>query len=601
MLLYHPEKIIITDMEQLWSEFGEKVNRDHPLSEHPNPYMQRDGYFSLNGPWDFAMTKKREKPAKFTDKIIVPFAVETALSGIKKHVSSDDFLHYEKSFDLPSEWVGKGVLLHLDAVDQICDVFLNGHFIGHHESGYSPLVIFIQYALQHNVIDVTVTDDTDSAVFPRGKQANYPSGIWYTPTSGIWQSVWLESVPSDGYVESLELHPDFDEQKLTIKAVFEGIKQLSEVECYYRGQLVAKSSFDQDGVAELDFKYDFYPWSPDSPALYSLLITSGDDLVHSYFAFRKIGILQKGKYHYITLNGKPLFLSGLLDQGYWPESGLTPPSDAAMVSDISFAKKAGFNFLRKHIKIEPLRWYYHCDKLGILVGQDFVNGGSPYSNFLISVRPFLDFNVNDTTHKKLGRLSQDSRERFVNDMKTTLKTLRNVPSIFMWTIFNEGWGQFDDEALTDALRKIDPTRLIDSASGWYDKGVGDFRSRHIYFRPPWIFNDHRRILSLSEFGGYSLKVPQHVYSNRIFGYKICRSFASFNRALQALYRKHILHLISYHGLGLCVLTQLSDVEEETNGMLTYDRRIIKLNVGEMRLLNLLCAEHFSKALQKVQK
>lgn len=588
-------------MEQLWTEFGEKVKREHPLQEHPNPYLQRDGYFSLNGPWEFSITKKKKIPETFPDVIIVPFAVETALSGIKKKVHADDVLHYQKTFNLPDEWTGRGFLLHFDAVDQIVDVVLNGRLIGHHESGYTPLVIFVEHAMKHNVLDVTVTDDTDSAIFPRGKQANYHSGVWYTPTSGIWQSVWLESVPSDGYLETLNLQPRFDEQKLVIDAVFTGIKQLSNIEVFFRGQLVAKASFDQDGHAEMDFKYDFYPWSPDSPNLYSLIIRSGDDLVHSYFAFRKIESLKKGKYHYFALNGKPLFLSGVLDQGYWPESGLTPPSDQAMVFDIQYAKKAGFNFLRKHIKIEPLRWYYHCDRLGILVGQDFVNGGSPYSNFLISVRPFLDFNINDTTHKKLGRLSQESRDRFVADMKDTVHHLNNVPSIVMWTIFNEGWGQFDDEVITKEMRKLDGTRLLDAASGWYDKGVGDFHSRHIYFRPPFIFNDRKRILGLTEFGGYSLRVPQHVFSNQFFGYKSYRSFIALNRGYEKLYRRQIIRLILKHGLCVAVLCQLTDVEEEINGLLTFDRKISKLNVGNMKALNVLCNEAFQKALKKKDK
>lgn len=587
-------------MASLISEYGEKINRDHPLPEHPNPLFQRDSFVSLNGPWDFAITKNAKRPSAFTQTILVPFAVETALSGVEAKVKKSDFLHYRKTFEVPDAYVGHDAILHLDAVDQICDVFLNGHFLAHHESGYFPIAVHTAYLSKSNVLEVTVSDDTESEIFPRGKQSNNPSGIWYTPTSGIWQSVWLESVPDDGYIKSVKMNPLFDEQKLKIQAEFVGNRAGANVEAYYHGQLVAKGNFDPSGECLLDFHYSFYPWTPDDPNLYDLVFTAGYDSVRSYFAMRKFSTVALGRYHFFALNNKPIFLSGVLDQGYFPESGMTPPSQEAILFDLKLLKQCGFNCVRKHATLAPMRWYSACDRLGLLVMQDFINGGSRYSSFLIHTRPLFHFSMSDTSHKRLGRVLDQSRDQFKLDYLSTIERLYNVPSLFAWTIFNEGWGQFDSAIITDEVRKADSSRLLDSASGWYDKGCGDFLSDHIYF---WAFlslrNDHKRVLGLSECGGFSLKVDRHVYSKRSFGYRYYHSFGAYNDGVSRLYRKRVLANIRKQGLNMAIFTQLSDIEEEENGLVTYDRKIVKINIADMRSLNVLCYEYFYKLVSSL--
>ncbi len=587
-------------MASLISEYGEKINRGHPLPEHPNPLFQRDSFVSLNGPWDFAITKNAKRPSAFTQTILVPFAVETALSGVEAKVKKSDFLHYRKTFEVPDAYVGHDAILHLDAVDQICDVFLNGHFLAHHESGYFPIAVHTAYLSKSNVLEVTVSDDTESEIFPRGKQSNNPSGIWYTPTSGIWQSVWLESVPDDGYIKSVKMNPLFDEQKLKIQAEFVGNRAGANVEAYYHGQLVAKGNFDPSGECLLDFHYSFYPWTPDDPNLYDLVFTAGYDSVRSYFAMRKFSTVVLGRYHFFALNNKPIFLSGVLDQGYFPESGMTPPSQEAILFDLKLLKQCGFNCVRKHATLAPMRWYSACDRLGLLVMQDFINGGSRYSSFLIHTRPLFHFSMSDTSHKRLGRVLDQSRDQFKLDYLSTIERLYNVPSLFAWTIFNEGWGQFDSAIITDEVRKADSSRLLDSASGWYDKGCGDFLSDHIYF---WAFlslrNDHKRVLGLSECGGFSLKVDRHVYSKRSFGYRYYHSFGAYNDGVSRLYRKRVLANIRKQGLNMAIFTQLSDIEEEENGLVTYDRKIVKINIADMRSLNVLCYEYFYKLVSSL--
>jgi beta-galactosidase/beta-glucuronidase len=588
-------------MKPFTSEFGEKISTDHPLPEHPDPLFQRDSYVSLNGLWDFAVTKDARRVDEFKQQILVPFAPETSLSGLGITVRASDFLHYRKCFEVPDSYVGHDAILHLDAVDQVCDVYFNGRFVAHHASGYSPIAVHVSYLNKTNVIEVTAQDDTDSPIFPRGKQSNEPGGVWYAPTSGIWQSVWIENVPDDGYIKSVKLRPDFDKQELLIEAEFVGNKAFANVEAYYHGQLVARGSFDPSGACVLDFNYSFYAWTPEEPNLYELIFTAGYDTVRSYFAMRKFSVIKIGNYSFFGLNNKPYFLNGVLDQGYWPESGMTPPSEAAILFDLQLLKKCGYNFVRKHATVEPMRWYSACDRLGLLVMQDFVNGGSRYSSFLIHTRPLFHFDISDTNHKKLGRLMEDSRNQFLQDMKSEISHLENVPSLMGWTIFNEGWGQFDSALITQQIRVLDPTRLLDSASGWYDKGCGDFKSEHIYF---WTFldlrNDHKRILGLSEFGGYSLKVEHHDYSKRSFGYRYFSSFASYNSGVMRLYRRRILANIKKQKLSLAVFTQLSDVEEELNGLVTFDRKIVKINANELRAMNVLCAEYFEKMIASLK-
>lgn len=572
-------------MTELMTPYGETLNKEHPLGEHPNPLLQRDLYLSLNGPWDFALDKNEARPETYHKEIIVPFSVETPLSGVAQPVSKDDYLHYRRRFHLNDEFLQGFCLLHFSAVDQIADVYLNGDHLIHHEGGYLPFSCLIEHPQPENILEVLVKDDTLSPIFARGKQAEKSGGIWYTPTSGIWQSVWLEAVPSSGYVHSLTIDPLFDEKRIKIKRDDGHSAGQGSVECRYKGELVARADFDENGLATLDLSYSFYPWTPEEPNLYDLIVYSGEDTVRSYCALRKFSNCIKGDEHFFALNDKPIFLSGLLDQGYYPDGGLTAPSEEAMKDDILLAKKCGYNCLRKHIKIEPLRWYYLCDKLGMIVLQDFVSGGSPYHNFLIVTRPLLKYGIDDTTYRYLGRALKESREQFVRDLEKTVSHLYNVPSIGQWTLFNEGWGQFDALALSKRLKGLDHSRTIDATSGWYDKGCGDYSSHHVYFVKPRLHNDHKRILSLSECGGYSLPVEGHRFSTKNFGYARFSDYPSLNEAVEKLYLKQVLPLISKEGLGECIFTQLSDVECETNGLITYDRKIQKVDIDMLKRIN----------------
>ncbi len=567
----------------MWTYEGRKVDQNCPLSEYPTPQFARDSYLCLNGQWDFYIDETPNNHSFYPQKILVPFAVETPLSGIERHVEAADVLHYRRKFTLPEGFRKGRVLLHFEAVDQRCDVYLNGVRVVHHEGGYFPFTVdCLELQEGENELCVDVQDDVDSPVFPRGKQAKESSGIWYTGTSGIWGSVWLESVPNE-VIQSIRLTPDFDERRLFVEAKFEGKPLSSQIEAYLDGHLVATGEFDADLGCVLDLSSHFRPWTPEKPVLYDLKIRINDDEVKSYFAMRKFSSLTYKGHRVFALNNKPYFLAGLLDQGYFPDGGLTPPSDLAMANDIETAKSMGFNMLRKHIKIEPMRWYYHCDRLGMIVIQDFVNGGDHYSQFYFSVAPFIPFKFDDTVKlKKFGSSRPEYRKRFEEDMTPTVQRLYNVPSIAAWTLFNEGWGQFEAVRLTAYLRELDPTRLIDSTSGWYDQGVGDFRSRHIYFRKVRLKPSEDRILFLSEFGGYVHVVEGHTATTG----KGIHYFKKkdLTKAMVDLYEKELIPAKEV-GLSVTALTQFTDVEEELNGLVTYDRKVVKVDQKKMSELN----------------
>jgi beta-galactosidase/beta-glucuronidase len=599
LLYHHGFESNIKQMAKLTTVYGESLDKNAPLPEHPNPYFQRNAFISLNGPWDFVLDRSPKIPQSYPDKIIVPFSVETSLSGIEKMVSASQYMHYRKLVEIPSAFIGKNGLLHFDAVDQTADVYIDGSLAASHDGGYFPFSVFLPRLGKEVLIEVIAHDDTKSGLFPRGKQSLQPGGIWYRPTSGIWQSVYLEAVPADGFVSSLDVAPDFDAQSVKFHIGISGLRTYPSVSVYFGSRLVAKKDIDDKGDAILDLRYDFYPWTADAPNLYSAIIVNGGDEVRTVFGLRKVYVAGEGDHHFLMVNGKPTFLSALLDQGYWPESGLTPPSSEAIANDINIAKKAGYNCLRKHLKIEPMRWYYLCDRLGMYVSQDFVNGGSPYSQFLLNVRPFVSFPLSDRNNPILGRATEISKKRFLGEMKETVSLLKGVSSILIWTIFNEGWGQFDAKKVTATLRNLDGTRLIDSTSGWFDKNTGDFASYHVYFKSPRIWNDGIRLLSLSEFGGYSLPIVGHVFSSRSMGYRTFYTFRSYNEAVLGLYRTQIERLIKKQDLSVCVYTQLSDIEEEVNGIVTFDRKIIKLDVDAMRAENAKLYDLYAKRYQEI--
>ena len=565
---------------------GKKIDPDHPLFDYPYPQFQRESYYCLNGRWEFEINQSPERPAFYSKTIVVPFAPETELSGIQTKIKAEDHLHYRRYFTLPEDFNRGRVLLHFEAVDQICDVYLNGVKIYHHEGGYLPFTVdCLELKPGKNELCVEVQDDTDSPIFPRGKQSNNPKGIWYTPTSGIYGTVWLESVPRQ-VIQYLKIDPLFDEGKVRVAVRFEGRLTESLVVVKYLGKEVGRASFNEQNEAEIDLG-NFHPWTPEDPCLYQLEVTCNEDHVSSYFAMRKYSIVEHNGHPVFGLNNKPYFLTGLLDQGYGPECGLTPPSLEGMERELRRVKEMGFNMLRKHIKIEPMTWYALCDKLGIIVIQDFVNGGAPYKKKLIYLAPFLHLHYTDdkeADYARLGRGDPASREQFEKDMAPTVEKLYNVPCIAIWTLFNEGWGQFDSFRLTQVLRKLDGTRLIDSTSGWFDQGAGDFSSHHVYFKKIKIEGDGKRILSLSEFGGYAYAVPAHSVTSSKFGYKWLKGQKKLQLAIKKLYEEEVYPLLS-KGLSVAVYTQLTDVEGELNGLFTYDRKMEKVDFKFMAAIN----------------
>ena len=568
------------------TKWGAALDRAQPLPEYPRPQLRRESFLNLNGVWDYAITASADAPDAWDGEIVVPFSPEAPLSGAARGPAKDEYLHYRRVFSLPDGFRRDRVLLHFGAVDQTAEVFVNGTSVVRHSGGYLPFSADITGALREgdNVLCVTVRDNADDDAFAYGKQRYKRGGMWYTAQSGIWQTVWLESVP-EAYVKSLRITPEFDHARVRLAVETAGGEN-TLIACDVHdadGSFVA-ASWAKDGVCVVPLP-GFHAWTPDDPYLYTLRITCGDDRVESYFAMRKFSYVEHNGHRVFGLNNAPLFHNGLLDQGYYPDGLLTPPSDEAMVNDIETAKRCGFNMLRKHIKIEPLRWYYHCDRLGMIVWQDMVSGGQPYSFLHVSVLPTLGkVDLPDKNPKPYGRGSVLSRARFRHEMADTVRHLYNCPCIALWTVFNEGWGQFDALHMAGELKKLDDTRFIDHASGWHDQGYGEMKSRHIYFRPVKLKNDGRA-LALTEYGGYILAVDGHRWTGKTFGYRICRDAAALANDYRRLMLGQILPHMEAEGLTAAVYTQLTDVEEELNGLLTYDREVLKIPEETLREIN----------------
>ena len=450
---------------------------------------------------------------------------------------------------------------------------MNSTQVVRHTGGYLPFEADITDAVEDGYAQITVrvTDDTDRSFQSRGKQSSKRGGIWYTPQSGIWQTVWLEAVP-ETYVRSLRITPDIDKATVTVEADVRGDEQAY---AHFGGQ-------DYPLPAEIPV-LEFEPWCPENPKLYGFSVSCGEDEVFSYFAMRKIAVAKdKNGVPRLFLNNEPYFQNGLLDQGYWPDGLYTAPTDEALIYDISTAKAMGFNMLRKHIKVEPLRWYYHCDRLGMLVWQDMPNGGRRYNPVIISAPLVTGIHLNDSTHALFARSDSEGRAQFKSELGELVNHLYNCPCICMWVIFNEGWGQFDARKMYDFVRSMDKTRVIDHASGWHDQGIGNVQSLHVYFKKYHFKPDKKgRAVLLSEFGGYSHQVPGHCYNNKYFGYKKFEMPFQLEAALEDLYQTEI-GPAKLRGLSAAVYTQLSDVEDELNGMLTYDRKVVKIAPEPMR-------------------
>lgn len=557
------------------TEYGEKLDKTCPLIEYPRPQFVRNSFINLNGKWACEFTRSDEIPQNFSREIIVPFSPETPLSGVGRMLMPDEYLHYKKEFDIAPDFNKGRVFIHFGAVDQIATVYLNGVKIGTHSGGYTPFSFEITDCIKEkgNVLNVVVRDFSDTAEYSRGKQKIKRGGIWYSPQSGIWQTVWLESTP-ETYLKKVKITPDFDREEVRFDFCGQDGVQTS---VYDGDNLIAETT---ECIVKLP---DFKAWSPENPFLYKVVFTCGKDRVKSYFGMRKFSVgTDKNGIKRLFLNNKPYFHNGLLDQGYYPDGYLTPPSNSALENDVKTVKSMGFNMLRKHIKIEPLLWYHYCDVNGIIVWQDMVNGGGKYG-LEVSVLPFIGVNLDDTNYKTFKRTDKKQRESYYNELSEMLDTLYNCPCIAVWVPFNEGWGQFDSAKAYDFIKSVDSTRIIDSTSGWHDRGTTDVISKHIYFTPIKVKAGDKPYV-LSEYGGYSHRVVGHTFGSKMFGYKIYKTEKSLTAAYKRLFNNVIIPQIDT-GLSAAVYTQLTDVEDELNGLVTYDRKIVKINSEVIRKIN----------------
>ena len=557
----------------LLTEAGEALQKDPaaiPWNTYPRPQMKRESFFCLNGEWEVAID---DEPYP----IRVPFCPESLLSGLCIPPADCITLDYRKTFTLPEGFNKGRVILHFGAVDACAWVTLNGQRVGDaHSGGYEAFSVDITNNLQdENVLEVDCFDHL-THVSPYGKQRKDRGGMWYTPVSGIWQTVWLESVP-ETYIKSLRIDTEADTATITAEGVTEGTVTVTTPD----GNL----SFPlENGKATVKIPAPRL-WSPEDPYLYDFTVEAGEDKVQSYFALRTLEIKEVNGIPRLCLNGKPYFLHALLDQGYWSDGIYTPAAPACYAQDILAMKSLGFNTLRKHIKVEPEQFYYDCDRLGMLVMQDMVNNGH-YSFIRDTALPTVGLKkLND---KRLHR-DKATRQAFFDGMEATVSQLRNHPCIVYWTVFNEGWGQFDGNAAYARLRELDATRFIDTASGWFKVTDTDVDSEHIYFKPVKLkYTDKPMVLS--EFGGYAYKPDGHAFNPAgTYGYRFFKEQADFENALVKLYEDEIIPAV---GKGLCgaVYTQVSDVEDETNGLLSYDRNILKVDPARMRAIaDALCA------------
>ena len=605
-------------MIQLISRWGKEIDPGNILQEYPRPNLVRDSYFNLNGKWECRINES--ETADFYDEtIIVPFSPESMLSGVGKIVMPHQRLHYRKKFTLPEGFKKSRVLLHFGAVDQECSVFVNGIRVGGHKGGYLPFHFDITDSLRQgeNVLTLSVTDRTEQSPHARGKQKLQKKGkyasLFYTPQSGIWKTVWMESVEK-AYIEDVRITPLYDDSSVRFEitvlnacktsgaeasggkasggetsgtvrlAVLERGVEIGQAEITVRQEKEIKKVISQE--IKLD---GFKPWTPDTPHLYDVIIRYGEDEVRSYFGMRKLSTGRDGKgILRFFLNNKPYFFNGILDQGYWPESLMTAPSDEALVYDIIKLKEMGYNTIRKHVKIEAERFYYHCDRLGMMVWQDMPNGGGEYNMVFVTHLPNASDRfargVSDRHYGIFKRKDGEGRRQYYTDLKNMVSTLYNYPSIAVWVPFNEGWGQFDAAKATKEVREIDSGRLINEACGWFDQGGGDMYSIHNYRHKLKVKPQHARVVALTESCGYAYPVEEHLSCKKEFGYQHYHSTEELTQNYKRLWEEEIYPNLQY-GLCSAIYTQTSDIEEEINGVLTYDREIVKLDEDQVKEMN----------------
>ena len=609
-----PKEHVTVQLASLLTPWGKELDANHVWEEHPTPQFARVAYKTLNGTWDCAFAEGSHNPTddmllvvknarrphtdEYDLEIVVPFSPEAPLSGVNRQLQPSELLWYRRFFDVPGLATGQRLILHFQAVDYACAVYVNDTLVGAHAGGYEPFCFDVTECLAstQNELCVCVADPSEEGGHLRGKQRFDRGDIWYTAQSGIWQSVWYEIVPA-AHIESLILEPDFETGTLLAGVALEqngatdALHLCAEV-LDDKGDVVASASaIPSDAACVLALNVDgVRPWSPEDPYLYGVRLTFGEDEVQSYCGFRSVQARVDDEGHKrVFLNGKPLFIKGVLDQAYWSDGFMTAPSDEALVYDIEAMKKAGFNLMRKHIKIEAERWYYHCDRLGMLVLQDMVNGGDgQIKTWQWSYKPTL-FKISWNHYRddvqrhreQLGSGDVAYRQEWFDACRASVRLLRNHPSIIGWSLFNEGWGQFDAAQMCSMVRNLDSTRLIDATSGWYDQGCGDFNSVHNYFRDMKVWRDQqKRAFFVSEFGGFTHRVDGHSALDEAYGYEPYDDLDEWRRAVRELL--DLMDSLEHKGLAGYVFTQVSDIEEETNGILTYDRCVNKLLSASQR-------------------
>ncbi len=594
----------------LATRWATELDPASPLPEHPRPRLMREQWRSLNGLWDYAIRPARAgRPESWDGKILVPFAVESALSGVGRALEPGERLWYRRMVELPEEWMGWRVFLHFEAVDFEAEVFVNGRLAMRHAGGYEPFSVELTrtecataFGGEAFEIAVAVRDPNDRGAQPRGKQSLKPGGIMYTAVSGIWQTVWLEAVPLQGIADLIAIPLPGGRLRIEL-AADDGVAY--RVRVRGGGSVVAEGCGVASRALELELP-DCRPWSPEDPFLYSLEVeTEGRDgadcdRVDSYVGHRLFEIRAdaSGRRRFF-LNGEPLFLNAVLDQGYFPDGLYTAPTEEALAFDLKAAKRLGFNAVRKHAKIEGGRWFWHAARLGLLVWQDMPSGGVRRDPFILGAANLLGLRLDDRTplsRALLGRRDSQECTRYLGELSRAVARLRGETALAAWTIFNEGWGQFESARAVEAVRRADPARPIDAASGWFDEGAGDIDSRHVYFGPfpspareiarggrarrrggaSGSVSGALRVFAVSEYGGLTMSLPGHRWpSRREFGYRRFKNASALTAAYEELVGERLAPLVP-EGLAAAVYTQLTDVEQETNGLVSYDRAVFKI-------------------------
>lgn len=590
---------------EMMSQWGKKVSPENVWQEYPRPQFERTEWKNLNGLWDYSLLKTNQsEPKRFQGKILVPFSFESPLSGVGKKITPEDKMWYKKSFSLPKNWDGKDVIINFEAVDYHCSVWVNDILVGSHKGGFDRFSFNITPYLKlkgNQKVVLSVEDATNFSSQPRGKQQINASGIYYTPVSGIWQTVWLEAVSPEAYLEEVKTTTDLDRSLVTLtplanKALVSGYKVAVEV--FFEGKKVTSGSTESNEALSLKIDHP-HLWSPDHPHLYTIKMSFANpngkliDRVESYFGMRKISLGDHKGVKYLFLNNEPLFHYGTLDQGWWPDGLLTPPSDEAMRYDIEMTKAMGFNMIRKHVKIEPDRWYYHCDQLGIMVWQDMPS----YNRLALKTPEEMEKTKNkDRIYNSLERIrvgqadlnrrSEDA-DQFERELRRMVNIHYNAPSIVMWVPFNEGWGQYDSCRITEFVKSLDPNRLVNPTSGWTLRPCGDIYDIHTYHVnltvPPTALD---RATVIGEFGGIGFPIKENLWNPEMRNWGYQTYYSSEELLKNYIYKlDQIVQMKEKNGLSAAVYTQTTDVEGEINGLMTYDREVIKIPAQTLKELH----------------